>query len=246
MYNFLGKTLDEKSIQNRSKQNNPNNVVYWKTRGQATRSGDWKIESLRKKKLGKIEHHANSVASANAARRRLIGNDAKRVERVVKKQLGGKAMVYKGGSQFKRTNIDTSDLDLKIKVSQPLTSDDRVRLGNALGQEFGKDNVNSRNPKIHIVQGQGASIDVVPIKADYFPRNFKIDKLGKNPFSSNPNARHAIRIIKANHRNEHLPGIKIENTVLRIQKENKKIPLDKLIEKSENMLKPVEVTLELI
>ena len=126
-------------------------------------------------------------------------------------------------------------MDLKINVSKALTSEDRTQLGRALSQEFGKRNVDSKNPKIHIVQGQGGSIDVVPTKAEYFPKDFKIDKLGKNPFSTNETARHAIRNIKMDHDDYH--GIKIENTVLQIQNQNKNIPLNKLIEKAEKQLK---------
>ena len=45
-----------------------------------------------------------------------MGRDIKRVEKVAKEVFGGKAKVYKGGSQLKRTNVRSSDLDLKIKV----------------------------------------------------------------------------------------------------------------------------------
>ena len=231
--------MDQKSLQNKSLQNNPNNVCYWQTRGHSTRPSNWGNETDHKKRLGQLEYRANTAAATSTEQRKYMGNDTKRVEQVVKQQLGGNAMIYKGGSQHKRTNVKASDLDLKIKVSESLQAQDRTRLGNALKKEFGTKNVDSSNPKIHIVQGKGVSIDVVPTEADYFPPTFKIDKLGKNPFSSNPTARHAVRNIKTEHKDKNIPGIKVERAVLRIQTQATNIPLDQLIEKTEKELNVV-------
>ena len=44
-----------------------------------------------------------------------------------------------------------------------------------------------------------------------------------------------MRNIKTDHSN--VPGIKVEKTVLQVQQQNKKIPLDRLIEKTEKELK---------
>ena len=167
--------MDKQSLRNKSLQNNPNHPLFWQTRGHSTRPSDWGNETQSKKRLGQLEHRANTVAKTTVAQKKLIGNDTKRVEMVVKQQLGGNAMIYKGGSQLKRTNVKESDLDLKIKVPQSLKFEDRNRLGNALAKEFGKKNVDSSHSKIHVVQGQGLSMDVLPTKADYFDNNFKLD-----------------------------------------------------------------------
>ena len=160
-----------------------------------------------------------------------MGRDTKRVEKVAKEVFGGNTKVYIGGSQLKRTNVRSSDLDLKIEVPHKLTWADRETLGIALEQEFGIGNVDKNHSKIHVVRGESGYIDILPNSAEYFPPDFKFDGLGKNPFSCNTTARNAVRIIKTNHPN--MPGIMVEKMVLEVQRQNKSISLDKLIEKTE-------------
>ena len=221
--------------QNRSNQLNPNNSRYWRTRGHLTRPDVWDEVIRTRNMLGDLENQANRVAYTSDIQRKKMKKDTQRVERSVKRALGGNAMVYKGGSQLKRTNVATSDNDLKIKVPQRLSMKDRERLGDELVREFGMENVDKSHAKIQNVRGEGGDIDIVPDKAEYFPSDFKFDQLGKNPFTYNSTARHAARIIKANHC--HVPGIKIEKAVLQAQQQNKGIKLDKLVEKGEQMLK---------
>ena len=59
--------------------------------------------------IGHLEFQANSAAITCQEQRVKMKRDTKRVEKVVKKALGGNAMVYKGGSQLKRTNVATSE-----------------------------------------------------------------------------------------------------------------------------------------
>ena len=227
--------MDPKALQNKANQNNPNHPTYWQCRGYSSKPDNWEREVQRKKNLGQLEHRANTAATTDKETRKKMGRDTQRVEKVVKQVIGGDAMVYKGGSQLKRTNVKSSDNDLKIKVSQNLKKEDKDRLGNALAKEFGKEKVEKHHAKIHVIHGEAGDIDVVPNKADYFPQNFKFDPLGKNPFSSNPTARHAVRNIKTKHPGK-VPGIKVEKSVLQVQQQNKKIPLDELIEKTEKEL----------
>ena len=117
-------------------------------------------------------------------------------------------------------------MDLKLHVPKPLTPERRLSLGQGLINEFGKENVITTNPKIHIIQGRSGSIDVLPDQATYYPSHFKIDKLGARPFANNPTGRHAVRILKLEHGD--LPGIKLERMVLAAQRRHPDIPLDRL------------------
>ena len=110
-----------------------------------------------------------------------------------------------------------------------MTWADRETLGIALEQEFGFGNVDKSHSKIHVVRGESGYIDIAPTSAEYVPLHFKFDWL--NPFSRNTTARNAVRIIKTNHPN--MPGIMVEKMVLEVQRQNKSISLDKLIEKTE-------------
>ena len=227
--------MDMKALQNKSNQNNPNHPSYWQCRGYSSRPKTFEEEINRKKNLGQLEHRANSVAATNTEQKKKMGRDNKRVEKVVKEVIGKDVMVYKGGSQLKRTNVASSDNDLKLKVPQSLKKEDKDRLGNALVKEFGKKNVQKDHSKIHVVRGEAGDIDIVPNQAEYFPPDFKFDGLGKNPFTSNATARHAVRNIKTEYRS--VPGCKVESTVLKVQQQNRKIPLDELIEKTKKELK---------
>ena len=108
-----------------------------------------------------------------------------------------------------------------------MTLDDRAKLGQGLKKEFGEKNVDSSHPKIHIVKGKAVNIDIVPSQAEYFPPDFKLDKLGVRPFATNNKGRHAVRILKERYQNA--PGIKIEKVVLGVQQRNKGISLDGII-----------------
>jgi len=220
---------------NMANQLNPNNHNYWRSRGYNSRPDTWQDEVDARNLRGQYEYRANLESTTSDDQRRKMGRDNKRVEKVVKEVCGGNAMVYKGGSQLKRTNVRTSDNDLKINVPYMMTMDDKERLGNALEEEFGIGNVDRSHQKIHVVRGEGGDIDIVPNRAEYYPPDFKFDGLGKNPFSHNKTAKDAARYIKTNNRN--VPGIKVEKMVLQVQKENKNIPLEKLIEKTEEQLK---------
>ena len=142
--------MDPKSLKIKSNQNNPNNVCYWQTRGHSSRPSNWVNEVDHKKKLGQLEYRANTAGSTSNKQKKSMGNETKRVEQVVKQCLGGNAMVYKGGSQHKRTNVKGSDLDLKIKVSQSLKPEDRTRLGNGLKKQFGKLNTGFFNRLLEV------------------------------------------------------------------------------------------------
>ena len=220
--------------QNRSNQMNPNNPAYYQCRGISSRPKDWESISEKNKTNGLLENRANTAGAMSSETRRAIGHDTKRVEKVVKEQLGGDVMVYKGGSQKKGVNIGKSDLDLKIKVPRPMTLDDRAKLGQGLKKEFGKKNVDSSNPKIHTVKGETINIDIVPSKAEYLPSNFKLDKLGVRPFATNNRAQHAVRILKEYYPS--IPGIRIEKTVLGVQQKNKGISLDDIIKEAGTVL----------
>ena len=157
-----------------------------------------------------------------------------RIEKVVKEQLGGNRSIYVGGSQKKGVNVGTSDLDLKIDTPEPMTLDERTKLGQGLENEFGKENVDSDHSIIHVVKGKDISIDIVPSQAEYFPEGFKLEKKGVRPFLTNDRGRHAVRNLKEIDRS--VPGIKIEETVLEIQQRSKGISLHDIIKEAETEL----------
>ena len=223
----VGSCQNKNPSQNRSNQMNPNNPAYHQCRGNSSRPKDWESILQKSKANGLLEHRANTAGAMSSEKRRAIGGDTKRVEKVVKEQLGGDVRVYRGGSQKKGVNIGKSDLDLKMKVSKPMTLDDRAKLGQGLKKEFGEKNVDSSHPKIHIVKGKAVNIDIVPSQAEYFPPDFKLDKLGVRPFATNKKGRHAVRNLKERYQNA--PGIKIEKVVLGVQQRNKGISLDDII-----------------
>ena len=227
---------NEKSSQNRSNQKNPNNPAYYQCRGNSTRPKDWETISEKSKTNGILEARANTAAAMSSEKRRAMGSYTKRVEKVVKEELGKKSMVYKGGSQKKRTNVGKSDLDLKIRTSEPMTRDDRTELGRGLEKEFGKENVDSNHSKIHVVQGEDFTIDIVPSQAEYFPPDFQLDKPGVRPFATNNTGRHAVRNLKEDPDVDDVPGIEIEKTVLAIQQRYKGISLDDIIKKAKTEL----------
>ena len=75
---------------------NPNNLAFHKSRGYSTRPKDWGRISQKRKDIGFLEHRANIAGVMSREKRRAIGNDIKKIEKIVKE-----LEVYKGGSQKK-------------------------------------------------------------------------------------------------------------------------------------------------
>ena len=187
-YVWTSETMD-----NNAAQKNPNNERFYKSRGQKSRPSDWKEEILKRIREGQLEHQANT--SASKIDHPAIGRDVVRVEKVVKNVLGGNVFVHEGGSVKKHTNIEGSDLDLKIDVVEPLTDKERNALTQALKIEFGEHNVEVKT-LVHKIQGESGSIDLFPQKATYISSATRVDKLGKEPFKTNPIGRNAVRLLK--------------------------------------------------
>ena len=187
---------NENQSQNRSNQMNLNNLAYYQCQGNSTRPNNWASTCQRRKTTGFLEHKANIAGTVSSDERVAIANDIKRIEKVVKEQLDGGVMIYKGSSRKKGVNIGKFDLDVKIKVSRPMSVDDHNKLGQGLGKEYGKNNVDNSNPKIHKVKGKAVSIDIVPRQAEYLPPNFRLNKLGVRLFATNNRGQHAVRILK--------------------------------------------------
>ena len=222
--------MDKKGNQNRAIQKNPNNLKYHQCRGSSTRPEDWESILQESEANGILEHRANTAGAMSSEKRRAMGIYIKRIEKVVKEQLGGDRSVYIGGSQKKGVNVGTSDLDLKIDTPEQMTLDERTKLGQGLENEFGKENVDSDHSIIHVVKGKDISIDIVPSRAEYFPERFKLEKKGVRPFLTNDRGRHAVRNLKEVDRS--VPGIKIEETVLEIQQRSKGISLHDIIKEA--------------
>ena len=183
-----------------------------------------------------MEHRANVLATTTREVKFSMFCDFIKVEYIVKSLFGKNTQLFVHGSQLKRTNVIGSDLDLKFDPPKPLNENDRCRLGKALDKVYGKGKVEKNHAKIHVIRGDHYSTDVVPTKATYFPPEFKVDKIGKNPFLHNPTARHAARNIKGDYGEDRISGSQIERAVLKVQRENKNIPLEELIEKTKKEL----------
>ena len=216
-------------MSNRSLQKNPNNSAYWQSRGSDSRSIYWEEEIEKKRREGLLEYVANTSAATN---KKAMGRDIVRVERIVKKVLGGDISIYKGGSQKKHTNIKDSGLDLKINVANPLTFEDRDKLRRELEAEFGSENVEVGN-KVHTIRGESRNIDLFPQMAEYFSSDVKVDKLGVEPFKTNNVGRNAVRVLKIQFAEKKIdvPGIQIEREVENVQCNFKGITLDDLVQK---------------
>ena len=95
--------MDKKGNQNRAIQKNPNNLKYHQCRGSSTRPEDWESILQESEANGLLEHRANTAGAMSSEKRRAMGIYIKRIEKVVKEQLGGDRSVYIGGSQKKRS-----------------------------------------------------------------------------------------------------------------------------------------------
>ena len=126
----------------------------------------------------------------------------------------------KGGSRHKHTNLADSDLDLKVDLpgNQPMTTKHREKITGCLDQRFGSHRVNTSNPRIHIIQGEVCSIDVVPVQSTYAQKGFHTG-LPKNPFQKNRKAQMAVRDTKlqAMKQGTKLRGYDVEKEVLQQQ-----------------------------
>ena len=220
-------------MDNKSDQKNPNNERFYKSRGQKSRPSNWKEEILKTIREGQLEYQANTIASKTD--RPAMGRDIVRIEKVVKNVLGGNVFVYKGGSVKKHTNIEGSDLDLKIDVFEPLKEKERNALTEALKIEFGEHNVDVKTI-VHKIQGESGSIDLLPQKATYISSATRVDKLGKEPFKTNPIGRNAVRLLKEKFKVADVPGIYIERAVLQTQNMERGITLENLITKTNKLV----------
>ena len=128
----------------------------------------------------------------------------------------------------KKVNVPGSDLDLKIKVSRPATLSQRQQLQEELRKTFKV----TPGAKVDVVHGRSGDIDVLPTMAEYYPDDFIFDKLGVEPFKTNPVGRDAVRIIKdhCNRIGVKMAGKKIEQMVLLCQQNNKGISRTELIQ----------------
>ena len=221
-------------MENRATQLNPNNQQFHRSRGLDSRPGSWNEQIEKNKIEGLLENRANT--SASKINHKAIGRDVVRIEKVVKSVLGEHVKIYKGGSVKKHTNIEGSDLDLKIDVVDPVTETQRNSLTLALQNEYGITNVEVK-PKVHLIRGESGSIDLFPQKANYLCQDAKVDKLGKDPFRTNPIGRNAVRILKMDILpNAPFPSIEIERAVLQAQNMERGIGLLDLVVKARNIV----------
>lgn len=226
---------------NRSNQMNPNHVSYHKSRGFTDRPAAWEGIVDDRRNRGQRELIANMAAAESDAQRAAHARDVVRVERVVKEALGGPAQVLKGGSRNKHNNLAGADLDIMFVApgQGPIHSSDRDAVGQKLKQEFGSAHVSEDNPRIHVVQGEGGPIDVVPFNATFFPGGHHAG-LPRDGFKYNPKARLAVRDVKRRSEANGMPikGHAVEEEVLRAQQTHPGETFNKLSDKAFKRLLP--------
>ena len=205
---------------NRKNQKNPNHPAYWQSQGQASRPANYQQVIDQRREAGQCEAELNRRVHETRATRAAIGRVTRKVEAAVKEACGPQARVEKGGSRHKRTNLAGADLDLKVVLpgNQPMRTEGREQLTECLVKHFGSHKVDTSNPRIHIVEGEVCSIDLVPVQSTYAQENFHAG-LPKNPFQQNDKARLAARDVKdeAVKRGTKLRGHDVEMEVLQQQ-----------------------------
>ena len=205
---------------NRSNQMNPNNRAYWISRGYSDRPADYANVSLQQKADGQLESRANNLGHISDSQRKAMGSDIRKIESAAKAVYGGDAKIRKGGSIYKKDNTPKSDLDLKIEVDTPATDDQRRQFQQEIGKHF-----SVSGKVVDIVHGSSGDIDVMPSKADNFPKDFELDKMGVEPFKTNHVGRDAVRLVKDDFSKygKKIKGKEVEDAVLNIQQKNKGI-----------------------
>lgn len=217
------------ALNNRASQLNPNNIAFHKARGLTSIPNDWHGIAEERRARGRREHALNLAAAESLEARAAHGRDTVHVERAMKNALGGAVQVWKGGGRAKHDNLAHADLDLKIVAPKAIRVEDRVALGAELRREFGMSCVSESNPRIHVVQGEGGPIDVVPFDATFFPQGFHSGK-PHNGLKFNPQVRLAVRDVKldAEQRGCKVRGHDAEMAVLRAQQQHRGAPFSDL------------------
>lgn len=209
--------------------NNPNNVAYWRSRGLRSRPENWQsrvTEGAIERRLQAVANDAASRTSgeraADKARTAII------VEAVKASSLGSKAQVHKAGSQSKRTNVATSDLDLWVAGDEPVTRNQRKNFGGHLMsmlKQGGHEPVRILLKETSIrIEYRATSIDIVFDKHAF---SGKVHPKPAQRFINNPRAAAAVRLLKARSPQK-FKGEAIEKAVLAAQSQEKKQSLETL------------------
>ena len=102
--------------------NNPNNPVYWRSRGFASRPDNWESIAAQRVADGRVEARANDAASRTSGQRAVAGRRNGIIVQAVKASLGSHVQVHMVGSQAKRTAVASSDCDLWVGVGDECVS----------------------------------------------------------------------------------------------------------------------------
>ena len=81
---------------------------------------------------------ANAAASKTKPKEQFIGKVMKAVQNSAKQVLGPKTLVLKAGSLKKHTDIATSDLDIYLEMTDPMTRKQKGELTEDLRKNVGK------------------------------------------------------------------------------------------------------------
>ena len=107
---------------------NPNNQAFWRSRQYEERPADWQEKALELKRSGRMTADANAAASKTKPKEQFIGKVMKAVQLSAKQVLGPKTRVLKAGSLKKHTDIATSDLDIYLDMTDPMTQKQKGEL----------------------------------------------------------------------------------------------------------------------
>ena len=210
-----------------SQVNNPNNPVYWKSRGYSSRPDNWESAAAQRAAAerleGQLEATANAAASRTSGERAVAGWRTDTIVRAVKASLGGLVQVLKVGSQAKRTAVaGHSDYDLRVDVGEDCVSRAqrkvlRDNLTSMLTKGGDRARVLLRETGIRIEFEDTNHFDVVFSKCCF---SDKPRRMPAQRFENNPRARDAVRLIKQGSP-QNFKGEAIEKAVLAAQGRNK-------------------------
>jgi len=211
---------------------NPNNPKFYKARGLRERPCDWPANVAQRRERGLREHAVNLAVAEAPEKRAAHGRDTEKVGHAVRSAFGGQAQVLKGGARAKHVHLADSDVDLKVVLpgGRPMRSEDRDILTGKLAKQFGADRVETSNPNIHIVHGEGGSMDLVPCCATFFPDGFHAGLPRNDGFKKNPQARLAVRDrkLRAKEHGLKVRGHDVEEAVRRAQQGHPRAGFDEL------------------
>ena len=177
----------------------------------------------RGRRRGLCEFNANQAAAKTKEQKADFADATRKVEAALRTTVGSDAHVMKAGSQFKHTDIASSDRDVLLKTKNPLTSKQKAEFERNAELQGLKVDPWARTTTITTAGGQ--EMDAVPSgKPEYYEANSRSNKdpTDRTQNGQNKKLEQAIRTVKATAEAEgkHWSGNKIELATIAEQQKN--------------------------